>query len=94
MLKRAEIVDQIKRKNTIFISAQNCDKSRIILVVGVHAKLVENNDYIQFNKMLAFDDLSNDLFYQKQKISISLRHDIELSVINAESQIFVNFHYK
>ena len=58
----------------------------------MHAKLVENNDYIQFNEMFAFDDLFNDFFYQEQKISISFRHDIEFSVINAESQVFVNFH--
>ena len=29
----------------------------------MHAKLVENNDYIQFNEMLAFDDFFNDFFY-------------------------------
>ena len=92
MLKRAEIVDQIKRKNTIFVNVQNCNKNCIIFVVEMHAKLVENNNYIQFNKMFAFDDLFNDFFYQRQKISISLRHDIEFFIIDAKSQIFVNFH--
>ena len=92
MLKRAESVDQIKKKNTIFISVQNCNKSRIILAVEMHAKLIESSDDIQSSEMLAFDDLFNDLFYQKQRISISLCHDIKLSIIDAESQIFVSFH--
>ena len=35
----------------------------IILVVEMHAKLVEDNNYIQFNKMFIFDDLFNNLFY-------------------------------
>ena len=94
MLKQAEIIDQFKRKNAIFINVQNCNKSHIILVVEMHVKLVENNNNIQFNKMFAFDDLFNDLFYQKQKISISLYYDIKFLIINAESQIFVDFHYK
>ena len=58
----------------------------------MHAKFIKNNDNIQFNKMFAFDNFFNDFFYQKQKISISFCHDIELSIIDAESQIFVNFH--
>ena len=58
----------------------------------MHAKLIKNNDNIQFNEMLTFDDFFNDFFYQKQKISISIRHNIKLSIIDAKSQIFVNFH--
>ena len=94
MLKRAKSVDQAKRKNTILVSVQSCDKSRIILAVGMHAKFIESSDDIQFNEMLAFDNLFNDLFYQKQRISISLCHNIKFSIIDAESQIFVNFHYE
>ena len=91
-MKRVEIIDQLKRKNAIFINIQNYDKNYIILVVEMHAKLVENNDNIQFNKIFTFNNLFNDLFYQEQKISISFCHDIELSIINAKSQIFVDFH--
>ena len=58
----------------------------------MHTKFIKNNNDIQFNEMLAFDDLFNDFFYQKQKVLISLRHDIEFSIINAELQIFVDFH--
>ena len=58
----------------------------------MHAKFIKNSDDIQFNEMLTFDDFFNDLFYQEQKVSISLCHDIEFLIINAESQIFVNFH--
>ena len=29
----------------------------------MHAKLVENNNNIQFNEIFAFDDLFNDFFY-------------------------------
>ena len=60
----------------------------------MHAKLVEDNDDIQFNKIFAFDDLFNNLFYQKQKILISFCHDIEFSIINVKSQIFIDFYYK
>ena len=60
----------------------------------MHAKLIKNSNNIQFNEMLAFDNFFNDFFYQKQKISISLYHDIEFSIINVKSQIFVNFHCK
>ena len=91
MLKRVEVLDQIKRKNVILISVQNCDKSRIIFVVEMHAKLVKDSNNIQFDKIFTFDNLFNDLFYQKQKILISLCHDFELLIINAKLQIFTNF---
>ena len=58
----------------------------------MHAKFIKNNDNIQFNEMFIFDNLFNDFFYQKQKISISFYHDIELLIIDAELQIFINFH--
>ena len=58
----------------------------------MHTKLVEDSNDIQFNEMLIFNDFFNDFFYQEQRISISLRHDIKFSIINTESQIFVNFH--
>ena len=58
----------------------------------MHTKFIEDSDDIQFNKIFAFDDFFNDFFYQEQRISISLRHDIKFSIINAESQIFVDFH--
>ena len=29
----------------------------------MHAKLIEDNDDIQFNEIFAFDDLFNDFFY-------------------------------
>ena len=60
----------------------------------MHAKFIKNNDDIQFNEKFAFDNFFNDLFYQEQKISILFCHDIEFLIIDAESQIFVNFHYK
>ena len=50
----------------------------------MHAKLVENNDDIQFNEIFAFNNLFNDFFYQKQKILILFCHDIKLSIINAK----------
>ena len=58
----------------------------------MHAKLIKNNNDIQFNKMFAFNNFFNDFFYQKQRISILFYYDIEFSIIDAESQIFVNFH--
>ena len=85
MLKRAEFVDQVKWKNTIFINVQNYDKSRIIFVVKMYAKLIKNNDNIQFNEIFTFDNLFNDFFYQKQKISISFYHDVKFLIIDAES---------
>ena len=60
----------------------------------MHAKFIKDNDDIQFNKMFAFNNLFNDFFYQEQKILISFCHDIELLIIDAKSQIFVNFHCK
>ena len=51
----------------------------------MHAKFIKGNDDIQFNEMLAFDNLFNDFFYQEQKILISFCHDIELSIIDAKS---------
>ena len=64
-MERAEVIDQIKQKNAIFVNVQRCDKNRIILVIEVHTKLGENDDNIQFDEILAFNDLFNDLFYQK-----------------------------
>ena len=60
----------------------------------MHAKFIKDNDDIQFNKMFAFDDFFNNFFYQEQKISILFCHDIKFSIINAKSQIFVDFYYK
>ena len=51
----------------------------------MHAKLIKDNNNIQFNKMFAFDNLFNDFFYQEQKILISFCHDVELLIINAKS---------
>ena len=51
----------------------------------MHAKLIKDSDDIQFNEMFTFDNFFNDLFYQGQRISISFYHDIELSIIDAES---------
>ena len=58
----------------------------------MHAKFIKDSNDIQFNKMFTFDNLFNDFFYQEQKISISLCYNIEFLIINAKSQIFINFH--
>ena len=58
----------------------------------MHAKFIKNNNDIQFNKIFTFDDLFNNLFYQEQKILILFYHDIKLSIIDAKSQILVNFY--
>ena len=58
----------------------------------MHAKFVESNDNIQFNEIFTFDNFFNDFFYQEQKISILFYYNIEFSIIDAESQIFVDFY--
>ena len=58
----------------------------------MRTKLIKSNDDIQFNEMLTFDNFFNNFFYQVQRVSISLHHDIEISIIDAKSQIFVNFY--
>ena len=83
MLKRVEVIDQVKRRNAIFINVQSCDKNFITFIIEMHAKLVKDNNNIQFNKIFEFDSLFNDLFYWKQKILISFCHDVEFSIIDA-----------
>ena len=76
----------------IIVNVRNCNKNYIIFVVETHTKFIKNSDDIQFNEIFTFDNLFNNLFYQKQRISILLYHDIEVSIIDVKSQVFVNFY--